>query len=68
MSIGTNIRSRREAEGLDQTELAERVHVTQVMISYIENGRKNPSVPLLVDIAKALHCTMDELAADRRTS
>ncbi len=68
MSIGTNIRSRREAEGLDQTELAERVHVTQVMISLIENGRKSPSVPLLVDIAKALHCTMDELAADRYTS
>ncbi len=65
MSIGTNIRSRREAEGLDQTEFAERVHVTQVMISYIENGRKAPSVPLLADIAKALHCTMDELAADK---
>lgn len=65
MNIGANVRDRREREGLDQCELAERVHVTQVMISYIERGRKMPSVPLLKDIAKALHCTMDELAADR---
>lgn len=64
MNIGTNIRKRRESEGLDQIELAERVHVTQVMISHIEHGRKMPSVALLKDIAKVLHCTMDELADD----
>ncbi len=62
MSIGNNIKRYREAEGLDQSELAEKVHVTQVMISHIEHGRKMPSVALLKDIAKVLHCTMDELA------
>lgn len=62
MGIGRNIRMRREACGLDQNELAERVGISQAMVSYIEAGRKLPSVPLLADIAKALHCTMDELA------
>lgn len=64
MSIGKNVKSRREACGLDQTELAEKLHITQSMMSHIENGRKIPSVPLLADIAKVLHCTIDELAKE----
>ena len=64
MSIGKNIKTNREHAGLDQIELAERVGVTQAMISHIESGRKTPSVPLLADIAKVLHCTMDDLVFD----
>ena len=40
MTIGRNIRSLRERYGLTQCELAERAGVTQVYISYCENGRK----------------------------
>ncbi len=65
MSIGKNVKLKREACGLDQCELAERVGISQAMVSHIEAGRKFPSVPLLADIAKALHCTMDELTADK---
>lgn len=64
MNIGKNVKNRREACGLDQSELAERVHVSQAMVSHIESGRKTPSVPLLADIAKVLHCTMDDLVFD----
>ena len=64
MSIGKNVKSRREACGLDQTELAEKLHITQAMVSHIEAGRKLPSVALLADIAKVLRCTMDELAKE----
>ncbi len=65
MNIGTNIRAKREQEGLDQAELAERVNISQAMVSFIEAGRKLPSVALLSDIAKVLHCTMDELAREK---
>lgn len=64
MSIGRNVKSRREACGLDQSELAERVKISQAMVSHIEAGRKMPSVPLLADIAKVLNCTIDELAKE----
>lgn len=64
MSIGRNVKSRREACGLDQSELAERVKISQAMVSHIEAGRKMPSVALLADIAKVLNCTIDELAKE----
>lgn len=64
MSIGKNIKERREQSGLDQSELAERLEIDRSLISHIESGRKLPSVPLLADIAKALGCTMDELAKE----
>ena len=65
MSIGKNVKRYRENEGLDQTELAERLHITQSMVSHIESGRKIPSVPLLADMAAVLHCTMDELTREK---
>lgn len=65
VNIGRNIKERREHEGLDQSELADRVCVTQSYISYIEKGKKLPSVPLLTDIARVLHCTIDELVRDK---
>ena len=40
MSIGQNIRKRREELGLHQEELAERVGISQAMIVHIEKGRK----------------------------
>lgn len=64
MSVGKNVRKYREESGLDQTELASKAGITQMMISHIETGRKIPSVAVLADIAKALNCTMDDLVAD----
>ncbi len=66
MSIDFEIKKRREAEGLSQEELAERLGVDRTMISHIENGRKDPSVKLLIDIAEVLHCTTDELVAKKK--
>ena len=40
VSIGQNIRKRREELGLHQEELAERVGISQAMIVHIEKGRK----------------------------
>lgn len=60
MSIGTNIRKIREEKGVKQVELAEKVGVTQAMICQIERGTKPPSLPLSVDIAKVLECSIND--------
>lgn len=61
MSIGTNIKRIRESRGMQQTDLSDRVNVSQTMICLIERERKTPSVALLADIAEALGCTMDDI-------
>lgn len=61
MSIGENVKSTRESNGLTQEELARMVDVHRTMITLIETGRKNPSVALIRDIAEALKCKTDDL-------
>ena len=65
MSIGANIRRIREEKGLKQVELAKMANVTQAMICQIERGIKPPSLPLSVDIAKVLECSIDDLVEER---
>ena len=49
------IRKLREAQRLTQDELAKKAGVTQGYIGHLERGlRKNPSLPALKKIAKAL--------------
>ena len=59
-------RIRRE-RGITQVELAQKIGATQGAISMIENGERNPSVPMIVRIAEALDCTVDELLASETT-
>lgn len=55
------IKEYREKIGMTQKKLAEVCKVTEIMICFIETGRKNPSIYLLRDIAQALGVTMDDL-------
>lgn len=48
------IRSKREAEGLSQYELAKKLGITQTFLSEIERGRKNPSLEQFFKICEAL--------------
>jgi transcriptional regulator with XRE-family HTH domain len=60
--MSQQIKKLRKARGLTQVELADRVQVTQVYISSLENGtRKNPSIDLLHKLAKALKTDVPEL-------
>ena len=61
MTIGSNIRSLRERKGLTQCELAERAGVTQVYISYCENGRKEPSMQLCRKLASVFGCPISAI-------
>lgn len=59
--IGAEFKARREAMGLDQKQLAEKLCVSQSIISRIEAGLKIPSVPLVKLAAELFGCTTDSL-------
>lgn len=62
--IGEKIRQIRERQKMSQSELARTVKVTQSMITQIERGTKAVSMPLGVEIAKALNCTISDFIDD----
>jgi len=65
MSIGANIKQRREAKRWTQAELAEKSGiVTQAMISRIEKGEDNAKIDTLRGIAAALGCSVVDLLTD----
>jgi transcriptional regulator with XRE-family HTH domain len=56
------IKERREGLGLTREELAKKAKVTTAYVSMLEAGkRKNPSLPVLQRLAKALGVPMTEL-------
>lgn len=61
MNIGTAIKAYRTKAEMTQLELADSLGVTQGLIAQFERGSKIPSMILGASIAKALHCTIDEL-------
>ena len=54
-------RKKMEESDLSQQTLADKVGVSQGMIGLILTGRKQPSLALAADIARALGCTVDDL-------
>jgi transcriptional regulator with XRE-family HTH domain len=52
--VGDNTARIRKERGLTQEELAERSGLTQQYISGIENGRRNPTIVAIYDLASAL--------------
>lgn len=65
MSVGQNIRTRRENAGLSQAYVAEQAGVSQAMLCQIERGTKNPSLQVAAEIAAVLCCQLDELLKDK---
>jgi putative molybdopterin biosynthesis protein len=55
------VRSQRDARGLSQLALAERVSLTRQSVGAIEAGRATPSVEVALRIATALDCTVEDL-------
>ena len=58
-----NIAYLRRAAGLSQEELGNAVGVSQMAVSFWENGKSYPSAAILPKIADVLGCTIDELYA-----
>jgi transcriptional regulator with XRE-family HTH domain len=56
------LRTWREKRGLTQVQLAEKAQLSQEYIARLEGGSKaNPSLEVLVKLAKALKVTVGEL-------
>lgn len=56
-----NIRSLRREKGLTQEELAEMVQVDQTAISQWERGVTQPKLKNCLQLAKALHCKVEDI-------
>lgn len=64
MSVGENIKSRRQALGMTQEDLAKAVGLGRSMVAQIERGSKAVSIQLGVEIAKVLQCDLNTLASE----
>ncbi len=61
-SMSSNrVRPHREARGLSQVALAERVGLSRQSVSAIEAGRATPAVDVALRLARALDCRVEEL-------
>jgi len=59
--FGKSLKERRKAEGLSQTELAEKASLDRTYVSELERGLKAPGFHVLRRIARALPVSADEL-------
>ena len=65
MSIGENIKAKRQALGMTQEKLADADGLGRSMVAQIERGSKVPNMVLGRDLAKVLGCGMEELLGDK---
>ena len=61
VDIGQKIYEIRKAEGLSQTEFAEKFHVTRQTVSNWEHGKNYPDMETLIKISDEYGITFDEL-------
>lgn len=62
--LGPNIQRLRLRKGYTQKQLAYKLGITRVYMGYIEQGRENPSLSLMVKIAKELGVKMNDLVQE----
>lgn len=60
-TIGGNIRELRESAGLTQTELANKLHVSDGAVSAWESGRIQPKTQRVSALASALDCSIRDV-------
>lgn len=56
-----NIAAIRKKKNLSQKELAEMVGISNWWLNHIENGKRNPSLSLILEIAKKLNVTPNDI-------
>ena len=59
--IGQRIRKLRKAKGLSQEVLAEKVNISITHMSHIETGNTKLSLPVFLELARALEVSADDL-------
>lgn len=63
-AVGKRIKMARNKIGITQEKLAELAHLSTSHVSKIETGDTKLGLPTIVDIANALHTSVDALLAD----
>ena len=61
MNIGENIKTYRKINKITQSELAEKLNVTNKAISSWECGRTEPCMGMIEEMCKIFQCTKTEL-------
>ena len=59
--VGARLRKLRAKKQLSQSEVAEQAHLVPSYYNMIENGKKMPSLDVLLRLANILDTTLDEL-------
>lgn len=60
-AMGKRVRMIREEFGWTQELLAERIDISSVHLSRLENGKVTPRVDILIRLSKEMHVTVDDL-------
>lgn len=68
MEARVYIKARREALGLTQNQLADQIGVTQTAVNYWETGKRIPRGENLLQLARILHSSLDELLLPTQNS
>lgn len=61
MSDFLKLKKLRNEVGMSQKDLAERLGVSDTVIVNYENGKKNPNLKRLVQMAEILNCSLDDM-------
>lgn len=59
--LGENLKRIRVKKGITQTEIAKRLAVDKSFVSNIENGKTNPTLSTITNLANALDIPVNEL-------
>ena len=59
--IGSFLQLERKKMGMTQSELSEKLNVSPQAVSNWERGEALPDVSILLDLANALHCSVDAI-------
>lgn len=62
--LGENIKKLRKQRGWSQSELAEKASITLTHVNRLETGKYNPSIDVVLRLARALDVTLDQLVLD----
>lgn len=68
LTLGRRVREFRLRKGMKLEHLAAAIDRAPSQVSAIENGKREPSLPVLRALAQALGCTVDELLSEEAPS
>lgn len=55
------MRELRKTKGLTQSQLARRLYVSQMLVSYWEKGIREPSCSMIIRLSIVLDCSVEQI-------